>query len=55
MQAALLCALADHPALAPAVEMAGIATSRAMAVAEFVRNQLARMMDRAQSSKKLCG
>jgi hypothetical protein len=32
-QAALLRALADHPRLAPAVKMAGIATSRAMAAA----------------------
>ena len=32
-QAALLCALADHPALAPAVKLVGIATSRAMAAA----------------------
>ena len=54
-QAALLCALADHPALAPAVKMAGIATSRAMAAAEFVCAQSARMMDRARSGEKLRG
>ena len=53
-QAALLHALADHPALAPAVKLAGIATSRAMAVAEFVCAQSARMMDRTRSGKKLC-
>ena len=55
LQAALLRALADHPALAPAVKLAGIATSRAMAAAEFVCAQLAQMMDRARSGEKLRG
>jgi hypothetical protein len=54
-QAAILRALADHPALAPAVEMAGIATSRAIAAAEFVCTQLLRMMERARSATKLRG
>jgi hypothetical protein len=54
-QAALLRALADHPALAPAVEMVGIATSRAIAAAEFVCNQSARMMERTRSETKLRG
>ena len=54
-QAALLRALADHPALAPAIKMAGIATSRQMAAAEFVCGQSARMMDRARSGEKLRG
>ena len=52
-QAALLRALADHPALAPAIKMAGIATSKEMAAAKFVCNQSARMMERARSGKKL--
>ena len=54
-QAPLLCALADHPELDPAIKMAGIATSRAMAAAEFVCAKLARMMDRARSGEKLRG
>jgi hypothetical protein len=54
-QAAILRALADHPALASAVEMAGIATSRVIAAAKFVCTQSARMMERARSAKQLCG
>ena len=54
-QAALLRALADHPALAPAVKMAGIPTSRAMAAVEFVCAQSARMMDCTWSGEKLRG
>jgi hypothetical protein len=54
-QAAILCALADHPALAPAVKMAGIATSRAIAAAEFVCTQSARMMEHGRSATKLRG
>jgi len=54
-QAALLRALADHPALAPAIKLAGIATSRSMAAATFVCTQLARMMERARSGTNLRG
>jgi hypothetical protein len=55
LQAAILCALADHPALAPAVEVAGIATSRAIAAAKFVCTQPACMMECAWSAIKLRG
>jgi hypothetical protein len=54
-QSALLRAVADHPELASAVKMAGIATSRAMATAKFLCNQSARMMERARSGEKLRG
>jgi hypothetical protein len=54
-QAALLRALADHPALAPAVKMAGIAMSRAIAAAKFVCNQSACMMECTRSETKLRG
>jgi hypothetical protein len=54
-QAALLPTLADHPALAPAIKLAGIATSRSMAAAKFVCTQLARMMERARSGTNLHG
>jgi hypothetical protein len=47
--------LADHPALAPAVELAGIATSRSMAAAKFVCTQSARMMERARGGTNLRG
>jgi len=55
LQAALLCALTDHPALAPAIKLAGIATSRSMAAATFVCTQSARMMERARSGTNLHG
>ena len=54
-QAALLRALADHPVLALAVKLAGIATSRSMAAATFVCTQLAQMMERARSGTNLRG
>ena len=48
-QAAVLRAVADHPALAAASKLAGIETSKQLAATKFIWEQSLRMMERARS------
>lgn len=48
-QAAVLRAVADHPALAAASKLAGIETSKQLAATKFIWEQSSRMMERARS------
>ncbi len=51
MQAAVLCAVVDHPELVSARKLAGIALSREQAANNFVCQQSARMMERNRTTR----
>jgi hypothetical protein len=55
LEAAVLRAVADHPAFNTACELAGIETSKTIAVFKFLCNQSSRMMERACNGESVCG
>jgi hypothetical protein len=55
LEAAVLRAVADHPTLNAARELAGIETSKTLAVCKFLCNQSLRMMERARTGKSVSG
>jgi hypothetical protein len=55
LEAAVLHAVADHPALNAARELAGIETSKTLALSKFLCNQSLRMMERAPNGKSVRG
>ncbi len=55
MEAAVLRAVADHPALKAARELVGIETSKTLALSKFLCNQSSRMMERAHNGESVHG
>ncbi len=55
LEAAVLRAVPDHPALNAARELAGIETSKTLAVCKFLCNQSLRMMECACNGKSVSG
>jgi hypothetical protein len=55
MQAAVLRAVVDHPSLASACELLGIKSSKQKAVANYLGQQSARMMERNRNTNKSHG
>jgi hypothetical protein len=55
LEAAVLRSFADHPALNAVHELAGIETSKTLALSKFICNQSLRMMEHALNGKSVCG
>jgi hypothetical protein len=55
LEAAVLRAVADHPAINAAHDRAGIETSKTLAVCKFLCNQSLRMMEHARDGESVSG
>jgi hypothetical protein len=55
LEAAVLCAVADHPDLNAACKVAGIDTLKTLAASKILCNQSLRMMERACHGDAVCG